>query len=206
MLWGLNGLVSEHLSAQRLAQRSQYVVSFIIVIFLVNMASLLSKGTWSRIMNAGNTTVGSYFEHQLSLTLGKLLKFLFLTGEGRRPGYTVCMCRNRYGHHLLLWNVYISKRFLNNFIFINVELGHSVFNKYPPNNSTFVSTKRVLKFCFDLILGTLSSLLTVCADCWWSFQRNLLPRCFGFSPRWGKRYYCSVKFDRGKLFGQFVLH
>ena len=84
-----------------------------------------------------------------------------LTEERGRPEYTVCIWRNRYGNHLIWWNVYISRRFLNNFMIINLELGHSVFNKHPLNNSTFVSRKRVVKFCFDLIPWTLLSLQCV---------------------------------------------
>ena len=43
----------------------------------------VKKGTSSRIMNAGNTMVDSYFKHQLLLTMEKLLKCLdFLQEKG----------------------------------------------------------------------------------------------------------------------------
>lgn len=108
-----------------------------------------------------------------------------LTEERGRLEYTVCIWRNRYGNHLIWWYVYISRRFLNNFMIINLELGHLVFNKYPLNNSTFVSRKRVVKFCFDLIPWTLLTILTVCADFWWLLQRILFLRRFWISP-WPK--------------------
>ena len=175
------------------------------VIFLINMASLLSKETWLWIMNAGNTMVGSYFEHQLSLTWEKLLKFLdFLLEKGEHQN-TVSIWRNRHGNHLILWNVYISRGFLNNFMIINLELEHSVFNKCQLNNSTFASRKKVFKFCFDLIFWTLSPLecVQIAGDCSKGFVSQML---WDQPLTQRKSYYCSAKFDIGKIFGQFVLH